>query len=128
MIHIPERDGIFNGLLLLEVMAMEKKTLKQLCQDLDEEFGKHRYTRRDVEVTPQLKKQVLNACKKRPKKIGRYEVLDYNNKDGYKFYVKNGWLLIRASGTEPLLRFYSEANSMSKVNELIDEALKIHKK
>ncbi len=53
IMHIPERDGFFNALLLLEVMAIEKKSLKQLCDELDEEFGIHRFMRRDVPVTPQ---------------------------------------------------------------------------
>lgn len=125
ILHIPERDGIFNGLFLLEVMAVEGKTLKQLCDDLDEEFGKHRFLRRDQYVTPQLKTQILTACAQKPKEIGRFKVKDYNFIDGFKFYINNGWLLIRASGTEPLLRFYAEANSLTKVNELLDEAMKI---
>lgn len=127
-IHIPERDGLFNAFLLMEVMALEKKTLKELCEDLEREFGLHRYMRRDVKVTPQLKKQILTACEKTPKKIGRYDVLRVETKDGYKFFVDGGWLLVRASGTEPLIRFYSEAESLSKVNELLDEALKMKAK
>ncbi len=127
IIHIPERDGLFNGLLLLECITVENKSLKQLCDGLDEEFGPHRFVRRDVRVTPQVKKSILAACAKEPKKIGRYDVLSVNKKDGYKFFVENGWLLIRASGTEPLLRFYAEADSLSKVNELIEEGLKIKK-
>lgn len=124
-LHIPERDGVFNGLLLLEMLAVKKKSLKQLCDDLDEEFGPHRYRRRDVRVTEQQKKSILAACAKKPLKIGTHNVLRVDTRDGYKFYVENGWLLIRASGTEPLLRFYAEADTMSKVNVLIDEALKL---
>lgn len=124
-LHIPERDGVFNGLLLLEMMAKRKKTLKELCDELDEEFGPHRYRRRDVHVTEAQKKAILGACAKKPLKIGRHNVLKIDTRDGYKFFVENGWLLIRASGTEPLIRFYAEAESMGKVNELIDEALKL---
>jgi phosphomannomutase/phosphoglucomutase len=54
-------------------------------------------------------------------------VIDISTKDGYKFFIENGWLLIRPSGTEPLIRFYAEADSMSKVNELLDEGLKLSK-
>jgi len=122
-LHIPERDGVFNGLLLLEMMASTKKSLKQLCDDLDEEFGPHRYRRRDVRVTEQKKKSILAACAKKPLSIGKHKVTRIDTRDGYKFYVENGWLLIRASGTEPLLRFYAEANTMETVNELIDAAL-----
>ncbi len=128
IMHIPERDGIFNGMLLLEIMAVRKMSIKELSDELDEEFGLHRFLRRDVRVTEQAKKQILNACKRKPKKIGRFNVKKIETKDGFKFFVDGGWLLIRASGTEPLLRFYAEANSIRKVNELIDEALKIHKK
>lgn len=122
-LHIPERDGVFNGLLLLEMMASTKKSLKQLCDDLDEEFGPHRYRRRDVRVTEQKKKSILAACAKKPVSIGKHKVTRIDTRDGFKFYVENGWLLIRASGTEPLLRFYAEANTMETVNELIDAAL-----
>jgi phosphomannomutase len=127
ILHIPERDGVFNCMLLLEVMATEKKTLKQLCDDLEAEFGIHRYYRRDVVVTPQQKKTILSACQKSPKKLGRYDVTKIDTKDGFKFFVDNGWLLIRASGTEPLIRFYAEGDSMSKVSELLDEGIKLRK-
>ncbi|MBU3741572.1 MAG: phosphoglucomutase/phosphomannomutase family protein [Candidatus Kapabacteria bacterium] len=124
-LHIPERDGVFNGLLLLEMMATTKKSLKQLCDELDEEFGPHRYRRNDVHVTEQQKKAILAACKRLPTKLGRYNVIRHDTRDGYKFYVDNGWLLIRASGTEPLIRFYAEAESLAKVNELLEEGLKL---
>lgn len=123
--HIPERDGLFNAFLLMEVMAVKKKSLKQLCDELDEEFGIHRYMRRDKKVTPELKEQIWAACEKKPKKIGKYPVTETDTTDGYKFFVDGGWLLIRASGTEPLLRFYAEADSIVKVNELLDEGLKL---
>ncbi|MBI5323858.1 MAG: phosphoglucomutase/phosphomannomutase family protein [Ignavibacteriae bacterium] len=127
ILHIPERDGIFNGMLLLEVMAVRKKTLKQLCDELDEEFGLHRYLRRDVKVTQQQKDAILSGCEKMPKKLGRFNVLKIDTKDGYKFFTENGWLLIRASGTEPLIRFYAESDSLCTVNELLDEGMKIKK-
>lgn len=124
-VHIPERDGIFNSLLLLEMLATRKKSLKQLCDDLDKEFGMHRYARRDMIVTEAQKKAILKACEKQPKKIGRFDVVETNLLDGYKFIFENGWLLIRASGTEPLIRFYAESESLSKVNELLEEAIKM---
>ena len=127
-LHIPERDGVFNGLLMLEMLAVKKKSLKQLCDDLDEEFGPHRFRRRDVQVTEQQKKSILTACAKRPLKLGRYNVLQLDDQDGFKFTVDSGaWLLIRASGTEPLIRFYSEASTLSKVNELLDEGMALSK-
>lgn len=124
-LHIPERDGIFNGLLLLEAMAVTGKGLKELCDDLDEEFGPHRYHRIDKKMTEEEKDRILVAAYKIPKKIGRFDVERVDTKDGIKFYFHNAWLLIRASGTEPLLRFYAEAESMSIVNELLHEAMSL---
>jgi alpha-D-glucose phosphate-specific phosphoglucomutase len=123
-LHIPERDGIFNGLLLMEMMAVRKKSLKQLCDELDEEFGTHRYRRRDVHVSEQQKKTIMKACAKLPKKLGEFAVAETITKDGFKFITSDGsWLLIRASGTEPLIRFYAESSSIEKVNQLLDAGL-----
>ena len=125
MIHIPERDGIFNGMLLLEMMAKRKKKLSELVEELEDEFGVHRYRRRDVRTTEKIKQDILKACAKKPKQLGRYKVTSIDTTDGYKFFIDKGWLLIRASGTEPLLRYYAEADSMNKVNELLEEGLKL---
>ncbi len=99
--------------------------MKQLVDELEEEFGPHRFLRRDKVVTQQQKNAILAACEKKPFRIGRYDVIGYNYKDGYKFFVENGWLLIRPSGTEPLIRFYAEAENINKVNELLDEGMKL---
>lgn len=125
ILHIPERDGIFNAMLLLEMMVYRGKSLKELCDDLDEEFGIHRYRRRDVVVTEKVKQQILKACAGSPAKLGRFPIQKIDTTDGYKFFVEKGWLLVRASGTEPLLRYYAEADSLTKVNELLDEGLKL---
>lgn len=126
-LHIPERDGLFNSMLLLEAMAVKGKSLKELCDDLDKEFGVHRFLRRDVRVSEKTKTSILKACEKKPKKLGKYKVENINNKDGYKFFVQDGWLLVRPSGTEPILRFYSEGKSFRMVNELLDAGLSLHK-
>lgn len=118
-LHIPERDGLFNAGLILEAMAKSGKSLKTMCNELTEEFGPHIYRRIDKKVSKETKQKVLSIAKSRPKSIAGYEVKDYNEKDGFKFIFENGWLLIRASGTEPLLRFYSEAESIEKVNKLL---------
>jgi phosphomannomutase len=125
IVHIPERDGLFNSLLILEIMAVRGKSLKELCDELDADFGIHRFNRRDVVVTEEIKNNILKAAASNPEKLGKYAVTGHNFTDGYKFFVENGWLLIRASGTEPLIRFYSEANSVAKVNELLDAGMKL---
>ena len=127
ILHIPERDGLFNALLLLEVMVNRNMSLRELCNELEKEFGQHRYLRRDVIVTPAQKKAILSAAEKCPEKLGKHVVTNISTKDGYKFFVKNGWLLIRASGTEPLIRFYAEADSIGCVIELLDEGIKLAK-
>ena len=126
-LHIPERDGLFNAMLLLEVMVMRKKSLRELCQELDDEFGTHRFMRKDKVVTQKKKEAILAAVKKEPSKLGKENVISISKKDGYKFFVENGWVLIRASGTEPLIRIYAEADSMGKVTELILEIEKLAK-
>ncbi len=125
VIHIPERDGIFCGLLLLEMMVRRRRTLKQLSAELDEEFGPHRYRRVDVVVGEREKAAILRACAKHPVRLGRYPVERIETIDGYKFYVPQGWLLIRPSGTEPLVRYYAEGSSLSMVNELLEEGRKL---
>lgn len=125
IVHIPERDGIFNALMILEIMAVRGKSLKELCSELDEEFGPHRFARRDVRVTRQRKEEILAAAAKEPSKLGNYEVVRIQTTDGYKYFVDGGWLLIRASGTEPLIRFYSEAKDFDMVNELLDAGFEL---
>ncbi len=125
IVHIPERDGLFNSLLILEIMAIRGKSLKELCDELDTEFGPHRFNRKDIKVTEEIKTQILKAAASNPKQLGKMPVISHNFTDGFKFFVENGWLLIRASGTEPLIRFYAEADTMTKVNELIDAGMKL---
>lgn len=125
ILHIPERDGIFNGLLLLEMMAKRGKTLGELSRELDEEFGPHRYRRVDMKMSPARKEEILKRAKAGVAKLGRHPVLETSTLDGYKFFVENGWLLIRASGTEPLLRYYAEADTNEKVDELLKAGLNL---
>ncbi len=124
-LHIPERDGIFNGLLLLEMMAQRGKTLGELSRELDEEFGPHRYRRIDQRMTHQRKEAILARARSGPSHLGSHAVTDTSDLDGYKFFVDGGWLLIRPSGTEPLLRFYAEGRSDELVNELLDAGLNL---
>ncbi|MCE2503296.1 MAG: phosphoglucomutase/phosphomannomutase family protein [Chlorobi bacterium] len=125
ILHIPERDGIFNGLLLLELMAKKGKSIGQLSRELDDEFGPHRYRRIDKPMTQERKDAILKRAAAGLTKLDKYPVTKASTLDGYKFFVDNGWLLIRASGTEPLLRYYAEADSENKVNQLLEAGLNL---
>ena len=126
-LHIPERDGIFNAMLLLEVMTVRQKSLRELCNELDEEFGTYRFLRKDKVVTQKAKEAILATAKKGISKIGKEDVIKTSTKDGFKFFVEHGWVLIRASGTEPLIRFYAEADTHGRVVELINAVEKLSK-
>ena len=128
--HLPERDGILNSLLIANAMADYGKTLKQLVDDLQSEFGSHYYGRRDLHIQEEIKQSALRRAAAGIKKIGRYKVLSSGNLDGIKFFLDtptdgNGaeaWVLLRASGTEPLMRVYCEASSPDLVQNILKDA------
>jgi phosphomannomutase len=120
--HLPERDGIFVGLLLAEVMAVRGKPLSALVQELMDEFGQHEFQRIDLHVTEREKAAIMKKYSRGVKEIGGCAVTGRNDTDGVKLFVDNGWVLVRASGTEPLIRFYAEADSRDKVNALLAAA------
>jgi phosphomannomutase len=117
--HLPERDGIYNGLLLAEIMAVRKKKLSELVDEIMTEFGWHFFHRYDAHLTEKEKQRILALHKKGIKKIGPYPVQKVETKDGYKYFMENCWVLVRPSGTEPLIRYYAEADSAAKVEELL---------
>jgi alpha-D-glucose phosphate-specific phosphoglucomutase len=130
---LPERDGILNCLLLANVMAEEGKPLGQLVADLQREFGPHFYGRRDLHIEEEIKQDAIRRARlDSTQKLGRYRVLKKENLDGIKFFLDaptngNGaeaWILFRASGTEPLLRAYSEASSPELVAEILADGEK----
>lgn len=127
--HLPERDGVFNGLLYLEMIAKTGKSITQLEKDLDDEFGKYFYKRIDVHTTDELKKMTYSKCGSLNigDKIGNEIITEKGNLDGYKFNFESGWIIIRASGTEPLLRFYCETNDMNKTQKTLEETIKSFK-
>ncbi|MBC8044060.1 MAG: phosphoglucomutase/phosphomannomutase family protein, partial [Rhizobacter sp.] len=114
--HLPERDGIYIGVLVLEIMAKRKKKLSELVAELFTEYGLFYYDRIDAHLTePQKQTVIEKASKGEFKEIGGMKVEKFENLDGYKYFFEGGWLLIRPSGTEPVLRLYSEADSEEKV-------------
>ena len=130
--HMPERDGVLNALLLAAVMAEEGKTLAQLVADLQRDFGSHYYGRRDMHISDDIKKSAIQRASNGMRKLGRYAVERTADLDGIKLYLNaprgnNGadaWVLMRASGTEPLLRVYVEASSPELVQEILADAEK----
>ncbi len=125
---LPERDGILNSLLLANVMADEGKPLGQLVADLQKEYGPHYYGRRDLHIAEEAKQATLQrALSAGTTRLGRYAILNKQTLDGVKFFLDaptlgNGadaWILFRVSGTEPLLRVYSEAASPQLVEEIL---------
>lgn len=121
--HIPEGDGILMGLLLLEVMAYAQAPLHEIIEDLQKQFGPVTYARNDVRLARQLaKKDVVKKLEDNaPSHLNGETVVRVNTMDGIKFYMADGsWLLIRPSGTEPVLRIYAEAPSDDAVQALLD--------
>ncbi len=125
---LPERDGVLNCLLLANVMAEEGKPLGQLVADLQREYGPHYYGRRDLHIPEDVKQNAIHrAGSDATQSLGTYRVLKKEHLDGVKFFLDaptngNGaeaWVLFRASGTEPLLRLYTEASSPELVHELL---------
>lgn len=119
--HIPERDGVLHSVLLAEIVASAGKLPSQLVQSLFDKYGPRAYHRRDITVENRL--EVASKLKENPPSsfAGR-KVMSVETIDGIKLRFKEGWLLLRASGTEPILRLYSEMRSMKDVHELLDEA------
>ena len=122
--HIPERDGVFLGLMLCELMAVRQKTLSMLVAELMAEFGQHEFKRVDLHVTEKEKSAIMKKYQRGVTEIAGYPVLGRKDTDGFKFFVNGGWVLVRASGTEPLIRFYAEAESTAKVDALLNAATK----
>jgi alpha-D-glucose phosphate-specific phosphoglucomutase len=127
--HLPERDGILNSLLLANIMADENKPLGQLVEDLQQEYGRHYYGRTDLHLDDKTKNDAMRRAGEKPARMGSFNVLETGTLDGVKFYLdapKNGdgaeaWVLVRASGTEPLLRIYAEASSPELVQQILKE-------
>ncbi len=134
--HLPERDGLLNALLLANVMAEEGKTLGQLVADLQAEYGEHQYGRIDLHISDEVKNGAIaraRALQTGDPVFAGMPILRQENLDGVKCYLDNPeaaskpnaaetWLLLRASGTEPLMRIYTESCSKESVARLLESA------
>lgn len=119
--HIPERDGILASLLLMELMAAYKLPLNKIIDQMMQEIGRHYYDRLDLHISSTVKSQVMEALLKSPPKLlAAQRVREVQTLDGLKLMLEDGgWLLFRASGTEPVVRIYAEAGSSRAVAGLL---------
>jgi phosphomannomutase len=119
--HIPERDGILVGLLFADMMVKTGKPISQILADLEQRVGPHAYARHDIHLHRDSyesdRKRILELLEKNePDEIAGVHVQRVRSDDGFKFYLEDGsWVLLRASGTEPLIRVYSEAQDSAAV-------------
>jgi phosphomannomutase len=119
--HVPDGDGILMGLLLVELLAKQDKPLHEIIVELMQEFGEFHYGRNDVHTRAFDKKALTRQLtEEAPQKILHHVVLQVNNSDGVKYLLDDdSWLLIRPSGTEPVLRIYAEARNREEVPQLL---------
>lgn len=118
--HIPEKDGILANLLIMEMMAYENKKLCEIHKDFLSELNKKFINDRiDLKLESKDKQEEIINKFKTYSQIGEYKITDSNTMDGLKIYLEDGsWILIRKSGTEPLLRIYVESDKEEKIQEL----------
>ena len=119
--HIPERDGLAAGLFLLEMLAMERVPVNRLLARLEKEFGPHHYGRIDTRFPLEKRAALMEfLAKNPPARLLRSPLKEVKTFDGVKFSAEDtSWLMLRGSGTEPVLRIYAEAKSDARVQHLL---------
>jgi len=118
--HLPEKDGIFAGLLVAEMMAAFGKSLTSLLNDLFQEYGKRVGTQRNIPITEKGRKKLKVLIKNPPNRLRARKIINIETIDGIKLdFDDDDWILFRFSGTEPIIRFYAEANSMKELKNLM---------
>jgi alpha-D-glucose phosphate-specific phosphoglucomutase len=125
--HVPERDAILAGLYFLDFMAKTKKTPSQLLDYLYSKVGPHYYDRRDFHISPAKRQTIVARLGSNPPvAIAGSKVAKTDTTDGFRFFLGDeSWLLVRFSGTEPLVRIYAEAENLEKTSKLLDEGEKL---
>jgi len=124
--HVPERDGILAGLYFLDMMVSLNQKPSELIETLFKKVGAHYYDRIDTPFSGDRKSGEQKIVKSNPSHIGGIRVLNLDTTDGYKFNLEDGgWLLIRFSGTEPIVRVYCETTHKEKVTAILDDGLRV---
>jgi phosphomannomutase len=128
--YIPERDGILSGLMLLEMLATERTSLNKLLSRLTKEYGPHHYARLDAQFPLEKRAALMEFCKNNPpSRLVKSPLAEVKSYDGVKFISEDGsWLMLRGSGTEPILRIYTEAKSPADAEKLLAEGVKLTKR
>ena len=127
--YIPERDGILSGLMLLEMLATERTSVNKLLARLTKEYGPHHYARLDAHFPLEKRAALMEFCKNNPPaQLIKSPVVDVKSYDGVKFISADGsWLMLRGSGTEPILRIYAETKTDAGAKRLLEDGLRITK-
>jgi len=124
--HVPERDGILAGLYILDMMVKLQSKPSQLLDLLFEKVGAHYYDRIDTRFTGDSQARRERILAANPETIGGLSVIELNTKDGFKFSLGDyGWLLIRFSGTEPIIRVYTETTERDRVQAILEDGLRV---
>ena len=125
--HIPERDGIAAGLMLLELLATERISVNKLLANLVKQFGPHHYGRIDTAFPLEKRGALMGFLQKNPPaRLLRSPLADMKTYDGVKFIAQDtSWLMLRGSGTEPILRIYAEAKSDAGVQKLLQAGVRL---
>lgn len=123
---LPERDGLFSGLNLIELLLLKGKTLSEVVEEIFHTYGTAYYRRYDMHAQSEKKKRLSELMIHPPERLSNYKVKSVNTKDGLKLIFENdGWILFRASGTEPLIRIYTEMPTQEDVNKVLKEGVSL---
>jgi len=122
--YIPERDGVLLGYLLIEMVAAYGRTLGQLIDEMMGELGWFYYDREDLHLEMEKKERLMKALTdKPPDTLNGLAIVSCDLSDGCKLYLSDGWVMFRASGTEPIVRIYAEANQPDRLRDILKKAV-----
>ena len=124
--HLPEKDGIFAGLLVAEMMASSRKSIQELIDDLFREYGKRVGGQKSMPLSAEKKKKLRKIIQNPPGKLGDRKVVNVETIDGLKLdFSDDDWFLLRFSGTEPCIRCYAESGTQKELERLMNQGLEL---